>query len=167
LHFSGDGQPSLILIVEVKLNSSKSGTGANDQLKRYLDLLDDQTVLPVWSEKKDHRCLVYLTRAFARLEIEESVRLSLESGKEDAAERIFGLQWQDVLETAIVNAGQSELLRELAIFLRVRDFEAFRGFRKFPVPLEPISGRFYGRRYFELAPELCLIQETGGRFYGD
>jgi hypothetical protein len=72
-----------------------------------------------------HRYLVYLTRAFPKLEIEESVRLSVDAGINDAGDRIFGLQWQDVLESAATSAQRDLLLDEVSQFLKIRDFEAF------------------------------------------
>ena len=167
IRFEGGQQAPLIAIVQVKLNSGKSGTGNDDQLTKYLELLDDPTSLPVWSPSTGHRCLVYLTRAFPRLEIEESIRLAAEAGKDDAAERMFGLQWQDVLESAARNSYGHPLLEEVAEFLKVRGFEAFRGFRVSPHALEPVTGSFYGGPYFTpWVTAFYLNPGNGGRFYG-
>src|SRR5258708_17410599 len=150
LCFSGGQQPPLLIVVEVKLDSGKSGAGENDQLKRYLELLDDPIALRDFPATERHlRHLVYLTRTFSKLEIEESVRLSQVAGIEDPASRIFGLQWQDVLESAAGDPGHNILLDEVAQFLKIRDFEAFRGFRNPPVVMESISGAFYGTGYFK------------------
>lgn len=63
LRFTGPTVRPLIVLVEVKLNSSKSGVGENDQLARYLALLDDPAALPDWQSQEDRRYLIYLTRA--------------------------------------------------------------------------------------------------------
>jgi hypothetical protein len=169
LHFSGGSQAPLIVIVEVKLNSGKSGAGEDDQLKKYLDLLDNwDTLFPYRKVDTNQRYLVYLTRNFAKMEIEESVNLSIGAGKKDATERLYGLQWQDVLECAETNQDPRALLKEVAEFLRRREFEAFRGFRSSAPLLEPTSGAFYGPRYFETNLSI-LISDQGirGRFYAD
>jgi hypothetical protein len=145
LQFSGGAQAPLIVIVEVKLNSGKSGGGGDDQLKRYLELLDDRsTFFTYWEVDTERGYVVYLTRNFAKMEIEESANLSVSAGKKDAAERLYGLQWQDVLECAEANGGPSSLLEEIAEFLRRRGFEAFGGFKSRAPSLKSTSGAFYG-----------------------
>jgi hypothetical protein len=169
LQFSGGTQAPLIVIVEVKLNSGKSGAGDNDQLKRYLELLDDRAAFfPAWKVETGQRYLVYLTRNFSKMEIEESVDLSVDAGKKDAAERLYGLQWQDVLECAEANGDPRSLLEEVAEFLRRRGFEAFGGFKSRAPSFESASGAFYGSRYF--GADLSALggnQEIRGRFYED
>lgn len=169
LQFSGGAQAPLIVIVEVKLNSGKSGGGDDDQLKRYLELLDNRaTFLTSLKVDTDQRYLVYLTRNFAKMEIEESVNLAVNAGKMDAAEKLYGLQWQDVLECAEANGEPRSLLEEIAEFLRIRGFEAFGGFKYQAPSLRPTSGAFYGSRYFETnLSALTGNQEIRGRFYGD
>ena len=167
LHFSGGAQPSLIVVIEVKLDSGKSGSGGDDQLKRYLQFLNDSSALRDFPAPPSLRFLVYLTRAFSKLEIEESVRISVQAGIKDAGARIFGLQWQDVLESAEANADSHELLDEVARFLKIREFEAFRGFRSPPAGLNLPSGAFYGRTYFAREnPAFQLDPSQGGKFYG-
>ena len=169
LQFSGGTQAPLIVIVEVKLNSGKSGAGDDDQLKRYLELLDDRAAFfPASKEETGQRYLVYLTRNFSKMEIEESVELSADAGKKDAAERLYGLQWQDVLECAEANGDPRSLLEEVAEFLRGRGFEAFGGFKSRAPSFESASGAFYGSCYF--GTELSALdgnQEIWGRFYAD
>lgn len=167
LRFSGSKHVPLVVIIEVKLNSGKSGTGEDDQLKRYIELLDDPSALDgIWTPEQDHRYVVYLTRTPSRLEIEDSVRASVKVGKADAAERIFGLQWQDVLESASSHSGHP-LLKELAEFLKVRGFEAFRGFRTSSLASEQFVGGFYGRRYFPSRGSVLKLDQRVGRFYGN
>ena len=144
LCFSGGNQSPLIVVVEVKLDSGKSATGENDQLKRYLQLLDDRHALRLLFPESNHRYLIYLTRIFSKLEIADSIRTSVSAGICDAQDRMFGLQWQDVLESASDNSAGEPLLNEVAQFLKIREFEAFRGFRSPPAALKQISGAFYG-----------------------
>jgi hypothetical protein len=167
LCFSGGQQPPLIVVIEVKLDSSKSGTGENDQLKRYLELLEDPAPLREFpATARELRCLVYLTRAFSKMEIEESVHLARAAGIDDADNRLFGLQWQDVLESAAAVASHNVLLEEVTQFLKIRGFEAFRGFKTPPLVLISVSGTFYGAGYFRSAIEE-IGELRGGRFYGN
>lgn len=168
LCFSGGSQSPLIIVVEVKLDSGKSGSGENDQLKRYLQLLDDRDALRLFFPESNHRYLVYLTRIFSKLEIEDSVRASVNAGIADAQDRMFGLQWQDVLESSSAHAGGEMLLEEVAKFLKIRGFEAFRGFRSPPMSLKQISGAFYGTGYFvPMTNELDAAKLNEGKFYGN
>ena len=167
LQFSGGTEAPLVIIIEVKLNSGKSGAGSNDQLKRYLELLGDRDGIPrVSKHETDQRYVVYLTRQFAKMELEESVRLSIAEGKKGAVGQLYGLQWQDVLECAEATGDAHSLLGEVAEFLRRREFGAFAGINS-PVPcLDSASGTFYGARYFETDP-FDGNQEITGRFYAD
>ncbi len=168
LCFSGGDQSPLIIVVEVKLDSGKSATGENDQLKRYLQLLDDRSALRLFLPEGHQRYLIYLTRIFSKLEIEDSIRVSVSAGIGDAQDRMFGLQWQDVLESASAHSVGEPLLDEVARFLRIREFEAFRGFRSPPAGLKQISGAFYGTNYFVSTTARLDVQKLNeGRFYGD
>ena len=61
VRFTGGNNPPLTLLIEVKLNSGKSGTGENDQLVN-LQLLHDSLLLPD-ARGNGLRFVVYLTRA--------------------------------------------------------------------------------------------------------
>ncbi len=160
VRFTGDGILPLTMVIEVKLNSGKSGVGSNDQLVRYLQLLKDKEQIPEWNVE-DHRVLVYLTRSFAQNEMNESLGLS----PEDAG-NLFGLEWRDVLETAQALAGENLLLQELYRFLRGRGFEAFYGFRKTSLPSSLPNGRFYEHKYFQSGVDsLIAYALIPGRFY--
>lgn len=162
LRFTGPASCPLIVLIEVKLNSAKSSVGANDHLARYLALLDSPNTLADWRCPQDRRYLVYLTRAFAKREIEESIAAS---SCRNAATRIFGLEWLDVLECAKRDAAREPLLDEVARFLAARGFEAFRGFGSH-VGLNPRPrGKFYSRAYFK-SQASCAGEITHGRFYG-
>ena len=105
------------------------------------------------------------TRTFAKLELEESV---LASGKPDAARRLYGLEWRDVLETAELEGHADELLAEVAQFLKGRGFEAFRGFRKSPMPSIEVIANFYKSDYFSICEGSIWTElAVSGRFYGN
>ena len=159
LRFTGLGVLPLTVVIEVKLNSGKSGVGSNDQLVRYLQLLKDREQIPEWNVE-DHRVVVYLTRSFAQKEMSESLALSpYDDGN------LFGLEWRDVLETAQSLAAKSQLLQEIYQFLRGRGFEAFHGFRKLSLPSPLPSGRFYGHKYFQSGAEFAAAYGSApGRF---
>lgn len=168
LCFSGGNQSPLIIAIEVKLDSGKSAIGENDQLKRYLQLLDDRDALRLLFPESNHRYLIYLTRIFPKLEIEDSIRVAVNAGIGDAQDRMFGLQWQDVLESSSANSAGEPLLDEVAQFLKIREFEAFRGFRFPPADFEQISGAFYGASYFlSTTAGLDIGKLNEGRFYGN
>jgi hypothetical protein len=86
LRFTGPGVCSLIVLIEVKLDSTKSGVREDDQLKKYLSLLDDRAALREWMSDDDLRYVVYLTRSFAKVELQESIAAS---GKLDAERRML------------------------------------------------------------------------------
>lgn len=160
LRFTGSGILPLVVVIEVKLNSGKSGAGSNDQLVRYLRLLKDKDQIPEWNVE-DHRMVLYLTRSFARQEMNESLALS-----PDDDCNLFGLEWRDVLETAQICAESNVLLKEVYRFLRGRGFEAFHGFRTPLLPSPLPSGRFYGYKYFQSAVGSLLDHGSApGRFY--
>lgn len=103
LTFTGDGQAPVVIIVEVKLNSGKSGTGTDDQLERYLQLLDNG-ITPATRQPGTLRCVVFLTRACILQELEDSAQQCHWTG--DAQDRIAGLEWNDVLEVASSEAAR-------------------------------------------------------------
>ena len=96
------------------------------------------------------------------------IRVSLNAGIDNARERIFGLQWQDVLESASANSAGETLLGEVAQFLKFRGLEAFRGFRAPPTALKQVSGSFFEAGYFAAATTgIDPSKLNEGRFYGD
>jgi hypothetical protein len=162
LCFSGPETPSLIVIIEVKLDSGKSSNGdKDDQLARYLSLLDDRNIDASWDVANSIRFVVYLTRVFATQDIRASVSCST---CQDARRRIFGLEWNDILETAFAERSADIVLAEVAEFLMLRDLTRFRGFADaFEEPFG--TGSFYESRYFD---GYRFLQEDDfqGGFYG-
>ncbi len=144
VHFTGNTVPPLMVLIEVKLNSGKSGFGERDQLARYLSLLDDPRCVPEWSCDVHRRVLLYLTRSFAADDLNESVTASKVV---DARGRMFGLEWNDILEVANAQRLGDDLLGEVADFLMRRGFEKFAGFDVAALSTIP-SGNFYQTNYF-------------------
>jgi len=171
LRFMGDGLPVVILVVEVKLWSGKSGEGEDDQLGRYLLLLD-QIEKDCGSGILARTALIYLTPRDACAEIERTLQAVQDRSRYEG--RLFRLQWQDVLAAAkAVMDGASEpaktILQDVAAFLHGRRLEYFEGYhcldqmRNFPntaavsfyTPLEP-SG-FAGMRMLAGLEEFAVI----------
>jgi hypothetical protein len=162
LRFTNADGLSIVIVVEVKLNSAKSSSGeTDDQLERYLRLLDDDGFHLEWKMASACRFVMYLTRVFARDEITESIERSQQP---DASRRIFGLEWNDILDAANANRGNL-LLAEVAEFLRRRGLARFRGFSVAPdVPIN--AGSFYRGQYFVAVPDELRLGELRGSFYG-
>jgi hypothetical protein len=131
LLFSGGPQPPLALMVEAKLWSGKSGTGENDQLVRYLGVLDDLDAAGVRIPAEAGRYLVYLTPRESLAEVEDSLAWSAAPERHRA--RLFRLRWQDVLAAArrsSVDAPEPArtILADVATFLGRLGLEYFAGF---------------------------------------
>jgi hypothetical protein len=141
LIFSGAEVPPLILLIEVKLSSEKSGTGDNDQLARYLRILDDLDTVGIHVPVGAHRYLIYLTPQDSIVELMASADCLGDS--QIQRNRLFRLQWQDVLEVAKLTKQHyqdpvSLILNDVVAFLRERGLEYFCG-----------MGRLNGLPHFE------------------
>lgn len=148
LLFGADGRSPLVVLIEAKLWSEKSGTGDRDQLVRYLRVLEDLAAVGVHVPADAARFLVYLTPGESLAEVADS------AGRVDDPvrdrPRLFRLQWQDVLEAADEAwPGSPEpactILADVACFLRVLGLEYFKGMSRLDdLPLlEQGFGGFY------------------------
>jgi hypothetical protein len=134
LHFVKAGARPVVVLIEVKLWSEKSGTGEDDQLVRYLRVLNDLSALVPSLPKNPTAALVYLT---PRESVEE-IRSTLACCKADVDPGLlFRVQWQDLLVAA--NRARpgadrvSELvLRDTSLLLGRRGLEYFNGFGEEP-----------------------------------
>ena len=155
LCFTGSNLRPLVVVVEVKLNSEKSGSGDEDQLVKYLGILSDLSALhvDVPMPVNPFAALVYLTPRESLREIESSLASSRATLAD--RQRLFRVQWQDLLAVARRAAsgadGQSKtILRDVSLFLQKRGLEYFSGFAE--VPALPIfdsnDGAFYERHGF-------------------
>jgi hypothetical protein len=155
LVFSADDRPPLVVLVEAKLWSDKSGTGERDQLVRYLRVLEDLAAVKVQVPAGASRYLVYLTPRESLAEVADSAGRVDDPGRDRG--RLFRLQWQDVLEAADAAwPGSPEpactILADVAGFLRELGLEYFKGMSRLEeLPLlDPGFGGFYatGARAF-------------------
>jgi len=173
LCFRKEGSRPIVVLVEVKLWSEKSGVGKDDQLARYLRILNDLSALNPNLPRDPIAALVYLT---PRESLEEILSTLASCGGEPVNGRLlFRLQWQDVLVAANRALSGADRLSELilhnvSLFLRRRGLEYFNGFAEEPdLPtLGTEEGFFYGSKgSFEGFTEVIgleIIQvEKGGR----
>jgi hypothetical protein len=172
LHFVKAGARPVVVLVEVKLWSEKSGTGEDDQLVRYLRLLNDLSILVPNLPKNPTAALVYLT---PRESVEE-IRSSLALCRAEVNPRLlFRVQWQDLLVAANRVRPRADrlselVLRDVSLFLGRRGLEYFNGFSE--EPSLPFLGMDDGLFYrsvglfegFTRVEGLEIIQTQG--FYG-
>lgn len=150
LRFSGGVGPALIVLIEVKLGTFKSGVGVRDQLVRYHHILNDLSALvPPFPRggPDDLRYLVYLTPRESLDEVQDSVS---SPGGAAAAPDLFRLRWQDVREAArqsgpLAGEPARTILTDAAHFLQKRGLEYFDGFHRVDglARITPEAGTFY------------------------
>ncbi len=88
IRFRNKDKDELVLCIEIKYYSSKSGEGENDQLKRYFEALS------ISSKEKSHFLgVVYLTKYPSRKELEDSLYQIKQKGLDEAEEKLFQLRW--------------------------------------------------------------------------
>lgn len=135
--FTGYGLRPVVLIVEVKLQSGKSGD-AEDQLVRYLRSLDELEGFSGLNLPHDSlRALLYLTPRESLAEIRDSLKSSPDPCRDQ--NRIFRLQWQDFIPACdgSLPTGQPQIdmiLRNVRQFLSSRQLEYFAGFLQVATP---------------------------------
>jgi hypothetical protein len=164
LQFSGGPQPPLVILIEAKLWSGKSGTEERDQLVRYLGVLDDLDAVGVCVPPEAGRYLVYLTPREALAEVEDSLASS-DSPERDRG-RLFRLRWQDVLVAARQSAPDAPepartILADVAAFLGKLGLAYFAGFNRvggLPLLAEGDGAIFRGRQ----GPGVSLLTRLPG-----
>jgi hypothetical protein len=168
LCFSGGPHVPLILLVESKLWSGKSGIGEWDQLVRYMRILDDLAALRLNLPTKACRFLVYLTPRDSLAEVEESFPRLAKATRE--RQRVFCLRWQDFVkvgkETAYrLSEPARTILSDVTSYLQKLALEYFDGFKKcdWLPDIVPSTGAFYkspARRFqgFSRVTDLDSIQ---------
>lgn len=143
LCFSGGEQRPLVVLVEVKLWSFKSGYGEYDQLMRYLRIADIIDRLQPAVPKDSTVVVLYLTPREALNEVQESLNASDDT--ERNRRRLFRLQWQDMvdaIDSILLAESQfhQRILADVQDFLKVRQLEYFRGFRISPDAFQLSAG---------------------------
>jgi len=174
LCFTGDLGRSIVVVVEVKLNSEKSGTEDEDQLLRYLSILDDLSALKLSLPRNPLTALVYLTPRESVREIQSSLASS--HATQTDRRRLFRVQWQDLLAVARRVAPGADglsatILHDVSLFLAKRGLEYFSGFREDPTlpTFTPDDGAFYEHHGFFDGygedPALPTFTYHDGKFY--
>ncbi|HEV2470150.1 MAG TPA: hypothetical protein VGS78_13245 [Candidatus Sulfotelmatobacter sp.] len=129
LHFHASKASPVVIIIEAKLEAGKSGTGDDDQLARYLGLLDSLGDLRPKVPSDAIRVLVYLTTMDSRSDLMES--LSVHGDTDASREHLYRLQWQDLVtaveRTRVTDSHEALILEDVRAFLRKRDLEYFSG----------------------------------------
>ena len=171
--FTGGKQEPLVLLVEVKLWSPKSGYGEHDQLMRYLRIADFIDLLKPAAPPNATAVVLYLTPRDSLIEVQDSLEQAGDTDRN--RRRLFRLQWQDMIEAidAIFlseSLFNQQILADVRDFLRVRQLEYFRGFRT-PVDvsqLEAGCGSFYSPQGifdgFQRAPSLSKVAIVRGEW---
>jgi hypothetical protein len=172
LCFGKERSHPIVILVEAKLWSEKSSVGKDDQLARYLRILNDLAALNANLPKDPVTALVYLTPRESLEEIRST--LASCSGEPVNGRLLFRVQWQDVLvaaNRALSGADRlSELiLRDVSLFLRRRGLEYFNGFAEEPdLPaFGAEEGFFYGSKgsfegFTEVrGPEIIQVEKAG------
>ncbi len=125
-----ENRPRLTIVVEVKFHSEKSGTGDDDQLARYMELVTNPR------DQAAYVCLIYLTPRESLNEINDTIASHPHLGK--CRDRIFQLRWQAILDVAECEASQyggdgfpyDTILTDVVAFLRKRGLEHFKGMQE-------------------------------------
>ena len=137
LHFSSNVAPSVVILIEAKLNATKSGIGDYDQLARYLRVLDSLDKLKPKLPSDAITLAVYLTTKDSRDELIDSVQKYGDS--DESRRRLYRLQWQDLVDAIDATPPSSSLQRlvlsDVRQFLRVRGLEYFSGMDWSSIPV--------------------------------
>jgi len=92
----------LLLVVEAKFKSGKSGTDENDQLVRYFEAISNDienfTESSVSSFKGRKGYIIYLTEAEAYLDITATTQI-IQSRYNEIKENVFHLRWHQLYKT--------------------------------------------------------------------
>lgn len=163
LVFSGSKVPPLVVIIEVKLWAAKSGIGENDQLVRYLRILDDLSAVGIFVPQESRRYLIYLTPHESIAELLASAESS--DNRATHTSQLFRLQWQDVLEAANETSQQYHgaarlVLEDVVSFLREFGLEYFRGMSRLN-ELDLFDTRFNSFYRSEVSGFRGLFHEPG------
>jgi hypothetical protein len=169
LTFSGGRQVDLVILIEAKFMSGKSGSADDDQLLKYYRILHD-TDTPFGKLRKNAaKFLVYLTANDPVFDVRESLHASTKSGI--PAAKIYVLRWQDIQDIAereyrrltlqSPNSASGLVLRDVSRFLRKLRLEYFCGFIEME-GLASVSGAFYDSLYFRKLPLLDYFPIQSG-----
>ncbi len=174
---SGRGQSPVCFIIEAKLWSGKSGTGEEDQLVRYLRILENESWLSRVAGIRES-CVrpgvIYLCARAAWADIRGSIEAA--PNPRSAEQSLFLVQWQDVLDVArqaVQDAPHpySLMLEDLAGFLSHRELSYFDGFSEPEIPESLESDvQFYAANMKPFSGfatvDLSVTLQHDAKFYG-
>lgn len=92
IRFKNNKKPELILCIEVKYYSSKSGEGDDDQLRRYFEGLDFTSSI----KNSIFLGVIYLTKYPSKDELESSLFYMKKHNIADSENKLFQLRWYEV-----------------------------------------------------------------------
>ncbi len=141
--FKDETGHELVLCIEVKYYSSKSGEEDNDQLRRYFEGL----TLP--KSKSDFLGVIYLTKYPSRKELEDSLKCIEQQGLIGAEDKLFQLRWFEITK-AIEDYNKESLskherliLDDLLLYLKKKNFVEFTEFSFQTKEFNDFSDTFY------------------------
>ncbi len=146
LTFKYPDSPALVVVIEVKLWSGKSGVGERDQLIRYLRGVPGAL-------------LVYLTPGDPFAEIADSLGTLI--ARPDDRHRLFGLRWQTLQDIARRTAATAPppadlILRNVAEFLHRLGLSGFDGWKGYPDLSDLTPTRAPWATLFRAIPNLTI-----------
>ena len=143
-------QRTLVVFVEVKLDSPKSGRGKKDQLARYLQIADDLPNVTPRLPQDSVSLVIYLTPRESADEVAESLQVYGDTA--ETRKRLLRVQWQDMNDAIDESIRSFEgtnrmILSDVRRFLKGRGLEYFNGFGAVPglFDLRELDGPFYNQ----------------------
>jgi len=150
IRFRKAGKPDLILCVEIKYYSPKSGEGDDDQLRRYFEGVSEVASLSA----STFLGIVYLTKHPSRKELIDSLRLIQEKGVMDPEDKLFQLKWAEVTEAlgdadlAQLSDSERMILADLRDYLRYKNLVGFSRFSFDSMAFDFAPEKFYESNRF-------------------
>ena len=149
----------LILCIEIKYYSSKSGDGDNDQLKRYFEALSISS-----KEKSSFLGVVYLTKYPSRKELEDSLYYIKQKELDDSEEKLFQLRWFEITKSlenynGVLNRHEDLIVKDLIEYLKYKNFVEFTDFTFQSKDFNFSPDRFYFIDYKEFKGFSFLKQD--------
>jgi len=151
IKFKRPGHLNLILCVEVKYYSSKSGEGDNDQLKRYFEGTMEFASL----SKSTFLGVIYLTKYPSRIDVSKSLEYINEKGMTDAEDKLFQMKWFEIAaaikeqDLTSVPTAERQILNDIHEYLHYKNLVSFSNFSFQVQPFEINLDKFYESTAFK------------------
>jgi hypothetical protein len=130
IKFKFPNKPELLLCIEVKYYSSKSGEGEDDQLGRYFEALD-QTAFETDAQFLG---IIYLTKYPATEELKDTLQYIEQKGFINFKRKIFHLSWFEITTTikefdkSILKERDKMIIDDLLEYLQYKNLVEFTTF---------------------------------------